>query len=252
MSVNDFPKRDTSEARFFIPYQGPKYTLGLINNKKILVVGASHYCTYSKKSINYNEGDFECPVWAECTSPLKKCSSKFDKICPHYTSIGWYKDYDYISLSNRARIEIENYLEGANYPAYNRFTKFMLDYLGWEEKEQLWNRIAFVNYVQYFLPQHNTPTLDKTDINSFIAFLSYCEELKPDIVIVWGVKIINHFKQSYVKSLVESLVIDTNDSYIWYLKHNSLECKIVNTYHPASRDWWGGRNGFKEALDKVL
>ena len=33
--------------KFFNPYIGIHYQDGLINDKKVLVLGASHYCTYN-------------------------------------------------------------------------------------------------------------------------------------------------------------------------------------------------------------
>lgn len=50
--------------RFFKPYYNyNNYKLGLLNNIKVLVLGASFYCTYNKKSDKY-----QCPEWEKCTS----------------------------------------------------------------------------------------------------------------------------------------------------------------------------------------
>ena len=68
---------------FFKPYIGEKYEQGLVNGKRILVLGASHYCTHSKKSDN-NSNKFDCPVWEVCTSLANKDSSQFDLNCEYY------------------------------------------------------------------------------------------------------------------------------------------------------------------------
>ena len=51
------------KSSFFKPYRGEKYETG-INGKKILVVGASFYCT-----------DKSCKFFTKCTDVIKKDSS---------------------------------------------------------------------------------------------------------------------------------------------------------------------------------
>ena len=67
--------------RFFKPFIGREYEKG-IGNKRILVLGASFYCSHSPES------DAPCRFFAECTSPVKKDSSKFDNVCPFYAESG--------------------------------------------------------------------------------------------------------------------------------------------------------------------
>ena len=112
------------ETKFFNPYIGSHYEEGLVNNKKVLVLGASHYCTYGPSSTV-----FSCPFWHECTSKESKDSSKFDMCCPYYQSIGWYDQYDYVKLSNSPRIELENYFSDGGYVAYDNFTQCLLNLL---------------------------------------------------------------------------------------------------------------------------
>jgi len=55
--------------RFFTPFVGLKYNEGICG-KKTLVIGASFYCNKT-----------DCKFFGECTNPVNKDSSKFDKEC---------------------------------------------------------------------------------------------------------------------------------------------------------------------------
>lgn len=236
--------------RFFNPYIGSHYQDGLINNKKVLVLGASHYCLYDSSSKTFN-----CPVWEECTSYESKDSSKYDLCCPYYKSLGWYELYDYVQLSNSPKIELENYLSDGGYDAYNNFTLCLLDLLNIPDAQSLWERLAFVNYVQYFLPTPTTPSLTNADIGSFEALIEYIEKLKPDIIIVWGTKITDHFNHNYIKKLVNRLEVRT-DNYFWDYENNGHKCLLLNPYHPCDTPPWNYwsknidsfRNAFSVAL----
>lgn len=104
--------------RFFNPYKGKNYHIGFCNNgKKVLVLGASHYCTYNNDSKKFN-----FPVWDLCTSKEKKDSSAFNETCP-------YNEEYHIDekLENSARLELGNFLDYDNFPTYQNFTKVLMD-----------------------------------------------------------------------------------------------------------------------------
>lgn len=236
--------------RFFNPYIGAHYQDGLINKKKVLVLGASHYCTYNSQSEIFN-----CPCWEKCTSYKYKDSSKYDMSCPYYQSIGWYDQYNYVRLSNSPLIELENYLSDGGYVTYDNFTKCIVNLLKLPNEQYVWDRLAFVNYVQYFLPTLTTPSLNRSDIGCFEAFIEYVEELKPDIIIVWGTKTTNHFYHGYIKKMVRKLEVREN-SYFWDFENNGHKCVIVNPYHPCDTPpwylWSKNLDGFQSALLDAL
>lgn len=236
--------------KFFNPYIGIHYHDGLINEKKVLVLGASHYCTYNTLSNTFN-----CPFWEECTSDKYKDSSKFDTKCPYYQSIGWYDQYDYVKLSNSPRIELENYLLDGGYVSYDNFTKCLINLLKLPNEQYIWDRLAFVNYVQYFLPTITTPSLTQADIGCFEALIAYIEQLKPDIIIVWGTKTTNHFYHKYIRNLVDKLEV-RDDNYFWDFENNGHKCLIVNPYHPCDTPpwylWSKNLDGFQSALATAL
>ncbi len=237
------------KSRFFNPYVGKRYHEGFLNGKKVLVLGASYYCPH------HNDSDkFQCPVWNECTSMEKKDSSKFNDCCPYYESIGWIQEYG-TKLENSPSIELENFFESpTTYRSYYRFTRFIIECFDCPELKdtaEIWDKLSFMNYVQYFLPTTDTPDQDKTDIPNFAAFLQTLDELVPDIVIIWSTTITNHFKQEYIKRMV-SYLKDRDNDYYWDLEYNGSKYLLINPWHPSDPKWWAGRDGFYEALKSVL
>lgn len=228
--------------RFFKPYNPDKYAQGLLNNVKVLVLGASHYCTYNEKS-----DKFKCRVWQECTSNESKDSSKFNDTCPYLERIG-----NSIKLEDTTCDEIENYLSGCDYPSYENFTQLMIDYTSLN-KNEIWERIAFTNYVQYLVPRVVTPTQTKSDIKNFESFLETLDELKPDLVIIWGTKITDHFQKKYIKKLVNILKVRDN-SYFFDLLYNGRHYILINPYHPCNyrNSWSKNQEQFKIALESAF
>lgn len=235
------------KSRFFNPRIGKLYAQGLINGKKVLVLGASHYC-----QCNGQSGRFNCPVWKECTSKEIRDSSKFNTCCPAYVNNGWIQEYG-VKLEDSSLIEIDNYFDTpSSYYTYSNFTNFIIDYFGLKSPEEVWDRLAFANYVQYFLPTPKTPAFDEKDIRNFEAFLQTLQELKPDVVIVWGTKTRDHFKKPYIQSMVDKLTMREND-YYWDLEYQGQPYILVNCWHPSDYFRWSGSlDNFYDALKEVL
>lgn len=233
--------------RFFNPRVGELYEEGFINGKKLLVLGASHYCLQSNRP-----DAFKCPVWEECTSMEIRDSSKFNTCCPAYEANGWIKEYG-VKLEDTAEIEIENFFDvPSSYKAYYNFTKFFQEYFNFTNAEEVWNKLAFVNYVQYFLPTTATPSFDERDVRNFDAFLQTIQELQPDIIIVWGTKTRDHFYQSYIQNLVDNLSI-REDDYFWDLDYQGRHYIIINCWHPSDWSrWYGSLDNFYIALKEIL
>ena len=104
---------------FFKPRVGKDYQDGFMG-LRTLVLGAYHYCWYDK-----------CRYFKECVTE------------------------EYYRLSNSNVIEIDSYLEGGHCPAYSSFTHRMLgkkSFLGSEARASFWERVAFYNWIQHYLP----------------------------------------------------------------------------------------------------
>lgn len=227
--------------RFFNPFIGSEYQTGC-KGKKVLILGASHYCTYNASS------GFHCPYWEECTSRKLRDSSKFNENCAYYKNKS-----EQVKLEDTTIDEITSFTDGDNdNVSYANFFSFLGEYFGITNIKILCNKLAFANYIQYFLPTTQTPPQTKNDVRNFEALLQTIEQLQPDIIIVWGVQVTNHFSRKYINKMVQKLEKQLDD-YFWDLEYNGHKCTIINPYHPCNDYWWSNNlKCFKKALDKVF
>lgn len=233
---------------FFKPRIGKDYEKGLKQGKKVLVLGASHYCLHNEN----NDTGFICPVWDQCTSLVIKDSSPYNVLCPYYKSSKNEIERGLL-LEDSPSIEVDNYLEGGNYTSYSNFTDFMMKVLGFNAPNEFWDKVAFYNYVQHFLPYQTTPRQTRADIMNFEALLKVIKDLQPDIIIVWGVVVTDHFKNKYISKLVDKLEFREN-AYFIDMNFEGKEYLFINPYHPcdARGHWTSGIEGFTNALNEIF
>ena len=143
---------------------------------RTLVLGAYHYCWYDK-----------CRYFKECV--VEGRVADYDTVCPEYERMS---DRDYYRLSNSNVIEIDSYLEGEHYPAYDSFTHRMLgkkSYLGSEARASFWERVAFYNWIQHYLPgpveDFSYERWEPVFMQDLPAFEDVLHELRPQAVLVW-------------------------------------------------------------------
>lgn len=218
--------------RFFKPHVGNCYTQG-INGKKVLVMGASFYCANP-----------DCKYYDQCTSVTTKDSSTFDALCPFYEPEGK-------QLHNEPTYCVEELPQ-----TYRKFAMSLTSMLGVEELEKVWDRLAFTNYCQYFLPAESNfrPTF-ATDLSDrdFSAFIETCVELQPNVIIVWGSTINRPLLHSNT-FVTDKNQLDKTGGYVCHMQLPGLQhpISLVNCYHPSSRAWWGGVDEFVKYLKMEL
>lgn len=204
--------------RFFKPYIGRKYEKG-INRKRILVLGASFYCSHGPGS------DAPCRFFAECTDPVKKDSSKFDICCPFYAESG-------LRLSEEPSNAIAE-----RYRAYQNFASFMRQFVG-DDEEDVWERMAFTDYVQFFLPTIDTKKeyLSQRDFDAFVETLV---ELRPHVVVAWGMAIIEEIRE-HNPYLTDFERLKETEWYVCHMQvpHVPHEIALVCSYYPSSVSYW--------------
>lgn len=205
-------------TRFFSPFIGSRYRNGVCG-KRILVLGASFYCNHTPDS------NKPCPFFEECTDPMKKDSSKFDNICPYYKESG-------LRLSDEPSNAIAE-----NYRAYQNFAKFIQQFVE-DKDEDVWQRMAFTDYLQFFSPT----VITKKEYLSQRDFDAFCEtlrELQPDIVVAWGMAIIEEIREHnpYVTDLEK---LSETEWYVCHMKVPGVshEIALVCCYHPSSVLYW--------------
>lgn len=219
--------------RFFNPYKGASYDVG-INGKKILVLGASFYC-----------GECDCPFFEKCTSTVVKNSSLFDTICPIYKKEGKV-------LHDEPSYCIEDAPR-----TYQNFATFISSLCGICLHEEVWNRIAFTNYVQFFLPSSDGKFRDtrKTDLSErdFEAFIETLQVLMPDVVVIWGSVINSRLKEQnkYVTDITE---LKRTEDYVCHMRIPGIshDISLINPYHPSSSDWFANIDKFRKYFMTVI
>ena len=223
-------------SRFFKPFVGTKYHEG-INGKRVLVLGASFYCP------NKN-----CQFFTQCTNVNSKDSSRCDSICPVYSSKAKV-------LHNEPSYSIDDapqtYCVFARDVGHELFT----NEVGYQD---FWQRFAFTNYVQFFLPNvgkafRETLPSDMSE-RDFKAFVETLQELQPDIVIVWGT-VINKPLINENPLVVSLEMLDKTEEYVCYMRVAGVkhDIALINPYHPSSpRFWNAGFDKFMMYLKMLL
>ena len=213
------------KERFFKPFKGAEYDKGICG-KKVLVLGASFYCPKT-----------DCEFWNECTNPEKKDSSKFDEICPYYAKLEGHP-----KLSDEPTNAISDCIK-----TYKVFAKYIYqffddkDVIGQYDYDKVWNRLAFTDYVQFFLPTIKTHRsyFSKRDFNAFIEVL---QKLKPDVVIAWGLPITTEIRDNSENNSIFTDLdkLPETEYYICHMRVVGIDHEItyVSCYHPSSVAYW--------------
>lgn len=265
-------KDNSEDGFFFIPWIGKNYYKKELKGKKVLVVGASHYCNHSNICIRHDK-DLKCSNFYDKNKCRLGCTYFQDctggKTKDYNEKCFWMKKNDYYSdehkklcgvigekigdsniiskkLNSTTLGEICNFLD-PNYEdnvSYTSFTDFCTCFFDKEltnkiePKYNFWSHIAFVNYAQNFQPASTGNNFKESD---FKAFKKYLEVLKPDIVIVWGCALGGDLEKYGFKKEAKFY------GYNWV----NEGIQFVNSYHPS----YGGfkDNGrLEEALDKAF
>lgn len=222
---------NSNEGFFFVPWIGKNYKKGL-NEKKVLVVGASHYCNHSNICTHseYNNvcSNFHknvqcrlgCNHFQKCTGgktkdyndycPWMKYSKNYEDLCQAIdTKIDDCKII-FEKLKSTTIGEVCNFLDPKykDVKSFKNFSKFCTDYFFKDQdnkeeqyRSQLWSHIAFVNYSQNFQPKSKGNYFQPDDFNSFKNYIGILNKLrlKPDVVIVWGCDLGDELKERKFK-----------------------------------------------------
>lgn len=174
---------------FFKPWVGKHYEDGLLlkgdeKRRKVLIIGASRYCKCS-----FDTKSHPCPHAGRCIGMID-----YDELSGHKHSCSVVH-----SLKNEGELfdinteSMLNHINGTK-PEYSyyRFEKDIRDYLSGESKDELWNHVSFINYLQCMIAKIHTPSRasSKIIINQFEESKHIVEKiisiLRPDIIILWG------------------------------------------------------------------
>ena len=194
---------------FFKPWIGDKYHSGGIFDKKILVLWEAHICVGCDKCGNIGNVD--------------ECADFTTTHCMDVIMSG----------------ETDSWTG-----TFHKFEKSLVGHdTNLEESRNIWNSVAFYNYVQKSADQSRIQP-DWVDFrDSADAFFEVIDELQPDLIIVWGVtRMYDNMPGGERWRDGEELVIEgykVKNGY--YRLSNGKEARVLWVYHPSagySWDWW--------------
>ena len=194
---------------FFTPWIGKFYSKKNRFGMKILVLGESHYC-----------------------GGCNQCGLKYAAHCDDLTTTKCVEDFLYNTDST---------------PGWkNTYLKFVRSLVGFETNKQdnidIFNSIAFYNFLQVALTESRKQGMAEDYEEAKAAFLQVINELKPDLIIVWGVGRMYDELPSQGWILGKPVIIDdfsVKNGY--YQRNDGGKSRIFNVYHPSSGynwNWW--------------
>lgn len=226
-------KYNFSDKVKFHPRVGDKYEYGIKGfdengiivygtkedpGKKILVVGESHYCA--------KEDDAKPEITINTIRDLIDPNSEWE-------------------------------------PYKNTYTKFIKSFTGYtddlefEDKKEAWEHLAFYNYVQVPMTGPRISPTTEDFKKSEEAFWEVLNELKPDLIIVWGTRLYNNLPQGGKQ--LEYFTVQNkygDDIYIeiWSYEIDGENTPIIGINHPSSgfdtKFWYKVIKGFVNIIDK--
>lgn len=204
---------------FFKPWVGENYEDGIFEGKKMLILGESHYC-----------------------GGCEKCGIKYGNSCEKFSTtqiINSYRDY------NSGQTKAASY--------HSTFTKFANVIhnrkINSDEMEKFWQSVMFYNYVQVSISQaRKSPTEEEFSLSEE-AFYEVLNEYKPDLVIIWGERLLNNMPSKNGKWSDRKVCdLASENVYIYDISGKMIPCYCV--YHPSSSKYNYGYAPYLESFIK--
>ncbi len=190
---------------FFKPWIGRDYDSGGIFGKKILVVGESHYCDECEKCD-------ETKAYAGCHEFTKNV--------------------------------IKQIIGGEKTRWSGTFRKFEKSLVGDRDvsSEQIWQSIAFYNYLQSAVAKARQAGEFADYGKSEDAFYEVLKDLRPDVMFIWGVtRMYDNMPSKGCEKGKEIVVDGYNVLNGYYTLDSNHRVRAVWVYHPSpgySPEWW--------------
>lgn len=192
-----------------------EYVKGILG-KKVLVLGASAYCS-----------DIKCPYYNDCA--INQNTSAHDADCKerHGHAISESPSFDFS--------------EDSEVTSFKRFFELMNQFISEKESKHeysLESRMAYTNFVQHMIGGRYITLPSDCREEYLEAFEKTLKDLTPDVVIIWGCVVsvpIKNKKTSKGNDKFENTLKD--DHYLFQWKNYYGEGKDVtflNFYHPSS------------------
>lgn len=195
-------------STFFKPWVGKDYKTGGLFNRKIMILGESHYCGEDCK---------------ECGN-----SELFD--CSQFT-------IDVIKNYLDANVERERWMS-----TFLKFERSLVNHVtSPEESKAIWDSVIFYNYLQFAMHGPRQAGTSEQYKASEEPFFSVLELYQPDLMIVWGTQLWNQLPGDKWEDGKQLLVDDYPIQNGYYCLTNGNKVRTICVYHPSvgySWDYW--------------
>ena len=112
-----------------------------------------------------------------------------------------------------------------------------------DDRERIWNSVAFYNYVQECLPDARISPTDEQFEESEDAFFEVLDYLEPDVVLVWGSRLWDSMPSANYECGDDCEYDGCSYSSGTYTTPSGLEVPCYEMQHPStgfSWEWWHG------------
>lgn len=194
---------------FFLPFIGRYYANGGLFDRRVMVLGDSHYC------------DGGCCDCGNCRM-YKQCAQFTQDVIRDYLD------------ENKDR---QNWMR--------TFVKFERSLVGkmtdWALRRKIWDSVMFYNYLQVAMTgprKAGTSAQYKQAVNSFFEVI---DKYEPEWIIVWGKRLWNNMPNERWQDGDDIVVDGKRIATGYYLLSNGKRVRVVAVYHPSggySWDYW--------------
>lgn len=187
----------------FCPWVGTDYKTGGVFNKRIMVLGESHYCDDCDDNEDYTKS-------SDFTSGI----------------VNEYLDY---------RNGIAQYQKWM--PTYERFERSLVGHeTTGEESRAVWQSVLFYNYIQVFMTASNQRPTSEQYQSAQIPFFEVLNRYEPDYLIAWGKSdLFNHAPGTNWQIGKDLSFADESGKSGAYKLDNGKLVKTLFVKHPAAR-----------------
>lgn len=131
--------------------------------------------------------------------------------------------------------------------AYTSFERALGgDYTDSDDRERIWESVAFYNYVQECLPKARKSPTSEQFSDSEDAFFEVLDYLKPDVVLVWGSRLWENLPYTNYVSYDDAEYGNYSYRCGSYTTDNGTVVTCYELQHPSSGFSWSWWHGFLE------
>ena len=191
---------------FFLPFIGRYYANGGLFDRRVMVLGDSHYC------------DGGCCDYGNC---------RMYKQCAQFTQ-------DVIRDCLDENKDRQNWMR--------TFVKFERSLVGkmtdWALRRKIWDSVMFYNYLQVAMSGPRKAGTSAQYKQAANAFFEVIDKYEPECIIVWGKRLWNNMPCERWQD-GDDIVVDGNHIATgYYLLSNGKRVKVVAVYHPSGGYSW--------------